>query len=500
MEEILDLIASEKRLPLTPEKRVRDFLETLQRIKNGECLRIRGFLILRKPPNAPRKGLYYLLSPIAPSEMKRYRGVRVYLVVKIDENTKIEARIHSGEYVEIEGILDVYPWGTLRLLHAKTIKPADYSDYWTDYRGFALSRKEIENLISNTVYASYELEQAILYSLFTSPIVLGTGWKDGFTLSGFRGSFEKNEVVLSLWGTLKYLHSLLPWEMKLRKDNWGTIKDDGLLGIDFKFSRPSRVAPLYYVPYTKSLLEREVPIPQWALKEFKLKKATFLTPRMRMKPDDETALLSEVPFVLTESVGYERNPELERLMPNLVITVILARRRIGILNLADLNHYRSRFESFMLKNREEYGELFDAMTISGKVFDANFRYRLGARLLGSMARVEGGISKSLVSGLIGLYQEITDLWINELPEREKLRLLREYERYIGNDKLAGRALRIFSDLEATSTDGTVSRDSFINALVKYGISEKKAVEIVDNLLREGYLYEPYPMKLRLIRW
>ncbi|WP_054840159.1 hypothetical protein [Thermococcus sp. JCM 11816] len=117
-----------------------------------------------------------------------------------------------------------------------------------------------------------------------------------------------------------------------------------------------------------------------------------------------------------------------------------------------------------------------------------------------MARLEGRLSKPLITDLIGIYQELTDLWVNELPEREKLRLVREYERYVGSDKLAGRALGIFADLEATRKDGTVSREEFIRALVEYGIAKGKAEEIVDNLLREGYLYEPLPGKLRLIRW
>ncbi len=250
MEELIKLIHLERKPALTPERKVKDFLETLQRTKNGEDIRVRGFIILRKPPNAPRDGIYYLLSPLAPSEMKSYRGPRAYLVVKINEDTRIDARIQPGEYVEAEGILDAYPFGTLRLLHARRISPADYSEYWKDYRSLALSKSELENLVSDTIYASYELERAIMYSILTAPFVVGTNWLDGFTLSGgFKGLEGSKNVTLSLWEALKYIYSLLPWEMQLRRDRWGgEVEDDGFLGIDFRFTWPSRAGP----PFTMS--------------------------------------------------------------------------------------------------------------------------------------------------------------------------------------------------------------------------------------------------------
>ncbi|MBP1910930.1 hypothetical protein [Thermococcus stetteri] len=500
MEELMELLNLERKPALTPERRVKDFLEDIQRTRNGEEARVRGFLILRKPPNAPREGIYYILSPVAPSEMKNYCGPRAYLVIEINETTRIDAKIQSGEYVEAEGVLDAYPFGTLRLLHARKISPADYSEYWKDYRPLALSKNELESLISETIYANYELERAIIYSILTAPFVVGAEWLDGFVLSGFRGVDGSKNATLSLWETLKYIHSLLPWEMQLRRDRWAEIEDDGLLGIDFRFTRPSRAGPLYYVPHNKTLLESEVPVPKWALKTFERKEATFLTPRAGIRPEDEAALLAETPFVLIEPVSYERNRELEELTQNLIVTVILSREMISTLNPWELKEYGWKFEAFLAKNRREYGELFDALTLSGKVFNANLRYRLGARLLGSMARLEGKLSKPLITDLIGIYQELTDLWVNELPEKEKLRLIREYERYVGSDKLAGRALSIFADLESTRKDGIVLREEFIRALEEYGIRRGRAEEIVDSLLRGGYLYEPSPGKLKLIRW
>ncbi|WP_054840924.1 hypothetical protein [Thermococcus peptonophilus] len=374
--------------------------------------------------------------------MKSYRGLRAYLVIEITESTVINAKIQPGEYVEAEGVIDAYPFGTLRLLHTTRISPADYSEYWKDYRTLALSKSELEGgLISDTIYAGYELERAITYSLLTAPFVVGTNWLDGFTLSGFNGLEGSKNVMLSLWEALRYIHSLLPWEMQLRRDKWAEIEDDGLLGgVDFRFTRPSRAGPLYYVPHNKTLLESKVPVPKWALKTFEKKEATFLTPRAWIRPEDEAALLAETPFVLTEPVSYERNRELEELVPNLIVTVMLAREKLGTLNPWELKDYGKKFESFLTKNRREYGELFDALTLSGKVFNANLRYRLGARLLGSMARLEGRLSKPLITDLIGIYQELTDLWVNELPEKEKLRLIREYERYVGSDRLAGRHL------------------------------------------------------------
>ncbi|WP_457742707.1 hypothetical protein [Thermococcus sp.] len=499
MEELMEILRSGRhREALTPEKRIRDFLMEIQRKPNGEEVEVRGFVLLRKPPNSPDDALYYLLSPIAPSEIRKARKVMAYLVLRIDESTKIE-RLHPGEYVVVRGVLDAYPFGNLRLLRVEEIRAESYSHYWKQYSGLALSRGELEDLIRETVYANYEVELAVIYTLLNAPLVLGAEyWREGVAFSTFAG-ISKKRAVLSMWEVLKYLHSLLPWEVKLKREKWDKV-DDNFIGLDFKYSRPSTIDLSYYVPYNRSILRREVPVPKWALSYFEEKRASFMTPRLRMNPGDEAATLSETPFVLTEEVGYEKNPELERLMPNLIATVFIARERLGMLNLLEMGDYRKRFEAFVMRNRLEHGELFDALTISGKVFNVNLRYRLGARLLGSMARFEGKLRRGLISDLLGVYQEIVDTWINELPEDEKIKLLREYERYVGTSRLAEISLRIFSDLESTSSDGLVSKEEFKRTLVEYGFNEGHALRIIGELLREGYLYEPSPGRLKLIRW
>ena len=499
MEELMELLRlGGYREALTPEKRVKDFLMEVQRKPNGEEVEVRGFVLLRKPPNAPEDALYYILSPVAPSEIGKAKKLRAYLVLRIDENTKV-GKLHPGEYVVARGILDAYPFGNLRLLRVREIQPERYSEYWKQYAELALSRCELEDLIEKTVYANYEVERAVIYTLLNAPLVLGAEyWQGGVAFSTFAG-LSKKRAVLSMWEALKYIHSLLPWEVKLRREKWSEAEDD-FLGLDFKFSKPSTADLSYYVPYNRSILGREVPVPKWALGHFEEKRASFMTPRLRMNPGDEAAALSETPFVLTEEVGYERNPELERLMPNVIATVFTAMERLSVLNLLEMEDYRNRFEAFVMRNRLEHGELFDALTISGKVFNINLRYRLGARLLGSMARFEGKLKRGLISDLLGVYQEIVDTWINELPGDEKVRLLKEYERYVGTSRLAEISLRIFSDLESTSIDGSVSKEEFKKTLVEYGFTEGHASRIIGELIREGYIYEPSPGRLKLIRW
>jgi len=495
MEELLELIRGERREPLTPEVRVRDFLREIQR-KNGEEVEIEGFLLLRQPPNAPKDAVYYLLTPLSPEEMKKSR-LRAYIVLRIDEASVIEDSVYSGAYVRVRGVIDAYPYGNLKLLRVLELKGIPYENRWFRYADYALSRRELEELISSTVYASYETERAIIYSLLSAPTVIGAGfWGEGITFSAFKG--ERERPVLSLWEALKYLHSLLPEELKLKRERW-TGFDDEFLGIDFRFARP-RAGLTYYVPHTRAMLKRQKPVPKWAEGHFREKSAGFLSPRLLIKPEDETATFGETPLVITEDVAYERNRELEELMPNVVATIVVARGRVGALNLAEMKEYRYRFEAFLMRNRSEYGELFDALTLSGKVFNVGLRYRLGARLLGAMGRFEGRIERGLISDLLGLYQEITDTWINELPDREKLRLLKEYERYIGNSRVAEIGVRIFEDLEATSVDGTVGREEFLKALIESGFGREQAGRTLEKLLREGYLYEPFPGKLKLVRW
>ncbi|WP_456420893.1 hypothetical protein [Thermococcus sp.] len=495
MEDLLALLIEERKKPLTPEVRVRNFLREIGG-KNGDEIEVEGFLLLRQPPNSPRDAVYYILSPISPEEMKK-SSLRAYLVLRIDEASSIRGGIYSGAYVRVRGVLDAYPYGNLRLLHVLELREVPYDNHWLRYEAYSLSRKEFENLISNTIYANYETERAIIYTLLSAPTVIGVeGWGEGVTFSAFRGESER--PVLALWEALKYIYSLLPPELRLVKDRWGDFNDE-FLNLDFRFVRP-RAELAYYVPRAKNILKRSSPVPKWAEKYFREKRAGFLSPRLVMKPEDGMATLGEAPLVITDEVAYERNRELEELTPNVIVTVMATRKKVGALNLAKMSDYRYRFERFLLRNRNEYGELFDALTLSGKIFNVGIRYKLGARLLGAMGRFEGKVTRSLINDLIGLYQEITDTWINELPDREKLRLLREYERYIENSRIAEISVRIFEDLEATSLDGAVTREEFLKALVEAGFNREHAERTLEKLLREGYVYEPFPGKLKLVRW
>lgn len=136
------------------------------------------------------------------------------------------------------------------------------------------------------------------------------------------------------------------------------------------------------------------------------------------------------------------------------------------------------------------------------IFETNTRYLLSLRLLGSMARFEGKINTGIISDVINMNQEIVDMWINEIPEREMLKVLETYEKYVERDfrnKRLEMALRVFLDLEATSIDGFVSREEFYNALVEYGFKPSYAREVIESLIADGYLYEPVIGKLKMIK-
>ncbi|HIH73668.1 MAG TPA: hypothetical protein HA300_10060, partial [Thermococcaceae archaeon] len=55
------------------------------------------------------------------------------------------------------------------------------------------------------------------------------------------------------------------------------------------------------------------------------------------------------------------------------------------------------------------------------------------------------------------------------------------------------------DLEATSIDGSVSREEFYKALVEYGFKPSYAEEIIERLIADGYLYEPFIGRLKMIK-
>ncbi|WP_457754462.1 hypothetical protein [Thermococcus sp.] len=489
-----------RREKLTPAKRVRDFQSKIQNLKNGELVEVQGFLLLRQPPYAPKDALYYILSPLSPSELKKAE-LRTYLVLKITEKSGINAKFKSGEYVRVEGIIDSYPYGTLRMIHVVSLESADYSDYWLEYEDMALSKKEFEDLFMKTIYANYDLEKAVIYSLFASPVIVGAkkNWGEGVTFSVFK---NEQKIILSVWETVRYLYSLFPMELHLRKDNKGSFVDPEL-DLDFILFNPNNTNLKYYVPYNKKILSKEIPAPNWAIEYFENKNAVFLTPKKYslLSPDDPLAYSSETPYILNEPIGYERNKELEELIPNVIVTIFKERKKIASLSAGDevMQKFRDRFEYWIMKNRHEYGEKFDALMIKGMIFETNTRYLLSAHILGSIGRFEGKIDTGIIHDVLLINQEILDLWMNELPEKVILRAVETYERYISGDKRANIALRIFMDLEATSIDGTVTREEFYRALLEYGFKETYAKEIIERLIAEGHLYEPFFGKLKMIK-
>ncbi|WP_456453617.1 hypothetical protein [Thermococcus sp.] len=498
-EEILKLLTALRgRTPLTPEKRVRDFQLKVQRIKNGEPAELEGFLLLRKPPHAPDDAVYYILSPLQPSDLQK-ASTTSYLILRITENSRISGSVRSGSYVRVSGFMDSYPYGTLRMLNVAELRGGDYSEYWLQYDEIALSKKEFENLFMDTIYASYDFEKAFLYSLFASPRIVGSNrkWGEGVTFSTFK---DRDRIVLSIWEAVKYITGLFPRELSLRKEKrWHFV--DEHLDLDFVAYLPETPVR-YYSPFSRTVLKNEIPAPKWAFRYFKSKDAVFLTPKKaKILPDDPLAYLSEVPFILNEPVGYEKNRELEQLIPNVIATIFKERAKMASMSLGDreLRIFRERFEDWIMKNRMEYGEKFDALRLSGMLFETNTRFLLSTHLLGSMARFEGGLRRSTISDVLIINQEILDTWMNEIPPDILMKAVKDYERYISGDRRANIALGIFMDLEATSADGSVSREEFHSALIRYGFKGGDAAKIIERLLREGYLYEPFAGRLRMIK-
>ena len=133
------------------------------------------------------------------------------------------------------------------------------------------------------------------------------------------------------------------------------------------------------------------------------------------------------------------------------------------------------------------------------LFETNTRYLLSVHLLGAMARFEGKLKRGLINDVLLINQEILDTWMNELPPGTLMKLVEDYEKYISSDKRSNIALSIFMDLESVSKDGSVPVGEFIEALVSYGFKRSDAERTLARLISEGYLYEPYAGKLRLIR-
>ncbi|WP_456365484.1 hypothetical protein [Thermococcus sp.] len=500
--ELLSLLRKPSDRALTPERRARDFLMTLRELRTGEEAELRGFLLLRRPPNAPDDGVYYVLSGLPPSELKSTR-LKPYLVVKVTEKTRLKGRIRSGAYTEVSGVIQPYPWGTIKMIEALKIRARDYGDYWLEYRNFALSPREVQSLIEDTVYAEKSFQRGILYSIYGSAPLLEsvTGWGEGSEFSVF-GERGKESGIKDLWRVARSILLSLPEEVRLKKGKRSAIEDD-FFGLDFTVFNPMQGDIRYYVP--GNLLRPS----RWALSLISRKKAIGLLP-LPEKADVTSALSknAETPLVFIpgedERPYLERSYELRELSPNLMATVFLERERIGVISAfhGEGEKFRRRFERWLERKRNEYGWKFDLLTIPGSVLDLNRRYELSFRLLGSTGRFRGRVDSGAVREVVELNEEIVNDWmvvLEETPQSELQRLLDRYRGYVPSDRRAAKALEILRDLAATSPSGEVSVKAFRVELLRRGFSAEWAEGVIKSLVSEGYAYEPVAGILKLVR-
>jgi len=491
--------------PLTPERRAKDFITELQRRHNGEEVTIRGFLILRKPPNAPRDAAYYLLSALSPSDLKSLpsRAPRPYVVVRIGPETRISEKLLSGSYVEVRGILDSYPLGNLRMLRALSLRSAEYSDYWKEYRNLALSPSEVQELIEGSIYTNREFQLGLIYALYGSPPVLESprGWSEGYELS-ILGQRGRESSLLALWKILKFLYTNLPEELRFRKGQKSTFEDE-FLDIDFKIFDPNRTRVRYYTPRTPKRISKA------AERMITTKKIVgMLALPKKADPTDNLSSRAETPFVFIpeedERPYLDKESLLKRYLPNLIVTVFLEREKVTALSTSHGlgKTFQRQFEDWLMEKRNEYGWLFDVLTIPGSVFDVGTRYELSLRLLGSMARLEGELRKSHIRNVKALNDEILNDWmtvLSALPQSELQRLIKLYKGYVPKDRKMAKALQLFRDIASTTFTGEVTREAFKRELLRAGFSEGSAEQVIETLVREGYIYEPSAGALKLVR-
>jgi len=504
--EILELLRLEKaREPLSPGRRLREFQRRVQALKNGEDVEVTGFLIGRKPPNAPRDGVYLLLSPLSPSELASLGSdeFRTYLAIRVTEGTGITGETRPGSYVLVRGTIDAYPWGNLRLVHAREIKGRDYSDYWRDYREFALSRREVLELFEDTVYLRDDMRKALVYSLFGSPITFiseASAWGEGFGYTVYRhGKTEGG--LLALWKAMKYLYQALPWEVRLTRERVLKVEDP-LLGLDFRLGNPNGSDLRYYTPQTRRGLRR---VPKWVEPIISSKRAVGLLPEnVEADPRDFLARLSEAPFVLLpeeERPYFEENREFRELLPNLLVTVFTSRARVPTLDGKRIRAFREAYIELREWGRREYGRKFEVLSVPSSFLNNRARYILDARLFGAVGRFRGKLGRKSIREVIRVERALINDWavvVNENPEI-LIALEREYERYVPRDVRAQRALAIIHDLASTSPTGEVGVEEIVGALMRHGFNEGDAVELVKRFVAMGYLYEPFPGKLRLVQ-
>ncbi|WP_226996550.1 hypothetical protein [Thermococcus sp. 5-4] len=499
--EILELLRLERmREPLSPGRRLREFQMKIQRLKNGDEIEVAGFLLGRKPPNAPADAAYYLLSPLSPSELSSLRrgDFRTYLVIRATERTEFSGRIKPGSYVLVRGIIDAYPWGNLRMVSAARIEGRDYSEYWKDYREFALSRREVLDLFERTVYLRDDMRKALIYSIYGVPYIPGEEWGEGFEFTVFK--YREDSGLLALWKALKYFHSSLPWEVRLTRKRVLEV-DDPLLGLDFRLGNPNGSDMRYYTPPTK---RGTISLPKWVTERILSKRAIGLLPKnVEADPLDRMARMSETPFVLVpseEKPYFEENREFLQLIPNLLVTIFIQRERLGSLDREKTRAVEEEFLRWLRESREDYGDPFRALTAPSGPMNIRLRAELGKRVFGSIVRFNGRVTKRAAREVKLINEAIVNDWMVVLKDHpsEMIKLLREYQMYVPGTLKARRALEILHDLASVSPSNEVTREDFIQELVRDGFSGEDAAELLERFIAAGYVYEPFPGKLRLI--
>ncbi|ASJ00463.1 hypothetical protein [Thermococcus gorgonarius] len=497
----------ERKEPLSAERRAREFLKHLQELKPGDEATVRGFLLLRIPPNAPKDAVYYILAPLPPGELRKagYQFPRAYAVVRIDDKTEIKGRLSSGSYVEVKAIVDAYPWGNLKLLRALRVSTLQYSQYWAQYRDLMLKPKEVEELIDETVHTTKSFRDALLYSIYGGTPLLEspTGWGEGSEFSLL--SSRKREVgLVTMWRILRVVHSLFPWELQLRKERKLQYSDP-FFDLDFTVINPNQEPFRYYVPGSP------LRISKFAQRALEGKNAIgLLSLPKRASPVDGLVSMAELPFVFIpqedERPYLQDTKLLSKFMPNLIATIFIERERYGSVSIRDseVEILRRKFEEWLIEKREEYGWKFDVLTIPGAVLDIRRRYELTLRLFGSVGRFRGRLGRNEVRTVMEVNEEILNDWmvvVDSLPQSElqKLLSLKEYRLYLPADRRIAKALEIFRDIEATTLSGEVDRVEFLDALLKFGFSREWAERTLERLIKEGYIYEPARGKLKLVR-
>lgn len=508
--EILELLRLEKtREPLSPSRRLREFQMEIRRVKNGEDIEIAGFLLARKPPHAPRDAAYYLLSPLSPSELKELGKdeFRTYLVIRATEGTAVKGDVRPGSYVVVKGTADAYPWGNLRMVHTTSIEGRDYSEYWKDYREFALSRREVVDLFERTIYLRRDMTKALIYSLYGVPYILwgsdAPQWGEGFEYTVYK--YRENMDLLALWKALKYLQSSLPWEVRLRRESTLEIIDP-MMDIDFKIHDPNWTDMKYYVPSSKRGLVR---MPKWSERHIVNKRAIGLLPQdIEADPTNPLAKISETPFVLMpweEKPYFEENREFRQLIPNLLVTIFTNRERYLSMSHGELERLREEHLKWRRWARREYSETFEKLTTPSGVLHLGIRFYLDSRLFGAITRFYGKVTDRALKDVREIDETILNEWNVVFAELVKkrpdiiMKLEKEYERYIPYDVRAQRALQIFHDLVSTSPLGEVTREEFLREMLKNGFNERDALGLIEKFIATGYIYEPFPGKLRLTR-